>query len=137
MDHETIRRRLAQRAGVGADSPAIAEAALGAWGQIADALVPVIGTRGVDALFSRSLHVTARVFPWLAIETGEAGGSVLLGIIKARLAANEPLEAAATNQALLVNFTALLSSLIGESLSESLLEAVWISPAAEDQQEHN
>ena len=63
-----IMKRYAERwrrsAGEAPDASAIAEATLNTWRQVAARLAPVIGARGVDALFSRSLHVTSQDLPW-------------------------------------------------------------------------
>lgn len=133
---EAIRGTLARSVGDSLDASAIAEATLGAWRQVADRLAPVIGARGVDALFSRSLHVTSKTFPWLAAMAGNDGSSaVLLTSLKARLAGQEPAAAAEASHALLVNFTELLATLIGESLTDRLLAPVWLPPSPESERE--
>lgn len=127
MNHEVIRRTLVQRAGTTPDVNAVTESTLGTWQEMAARLAPVIGTHGVDALFRRSLHITSRVFPCFDIEDKELNGPALLNGIKARLALSDAATVAEASHALLVNFTVLLASLIGESLTERLLEMVWIA----------
>jgi hypothetical protein len=134
-DHETlresIRRTLAHTAGCASDASVIAEGTLGIWRQVAARLAPVIGARGVDVLFSRALHVTSRALPWLALP-GEGGDSAaVLASLKARLAGREAAEAAESGSALLVTFTELLATLIGEPLTERLLGTVWVPPSRE------
>ena len=138
MDHEAIRRTLAQGAGEAPDASAIAEATLNTWQQVADRLAPVIGARGVDALFSRSLHVTSKTFPWLAMagnDGNDGNSAALLASLKARLAGQETAAAAEASHALLVNFTELLATLIGESLTDRLLAPVWMPPLPAAEQE--
>jgi hypothetical protein len=135
MNHEAIRRTLVLRAGATPNINAVTESTLGTWQAMAVRLTPVIGTHGVDALFRRSLHITSRVFPCFDIEDKELNGPALLNGIKARLALSDAATVAEASHALLVNFTVVLASLIGESLTERLLERVWISSSAESEQE--
>lgn len=130
LRHETIRRMLAQPA-AGEDAGAIAEAAISAWHQMAHRLAPVIGGRGVEVLFSRALHLTSQAFPWLG--TVEGHGEVAApppARVSACLASHEPAAAAAASLALLVTFTDLLATLIGDSLTDRLLDPVWLSAAS-------
>ena len=134
MHFETIRSTLANRAGDAPDSKAIAEATLSTWHHVADRLVPVIGPRGVDALFNRSLNVTCKTFPWLAIAGNDGNGAAQLAALRLRLAGREPDIAAEASYVLLVTFTVLLANLIGESLTERLLEPVWKLPPANSEE---
>jgi len=138
MDHEAIRRTLAQGAGEAPDASAIAEATLNTWHQVATRLAPVVGVHGVDAIFSRSLHVTSKDFPWLAMagnDGNDGNSAALLASLKARLAGQETAAAAEASHALLVNFTELLATLIGESLTDRLLAPVWMPPLPAAEQE--
>lgn len=124
---EAIRRLLAHRAGVAPDAGRVAEAALGIWQQVADRLAPVIGVQGVAILFSRALHLTRTDFPWLALAGGHVESAAQLASLKARLAERDPDDATAASYSLLVNVIEILATLLGESLTERLLEPVWVS----------
>ncbi|OGT95774.1 MAG: hypothetical protein A2X80_01075 [Geobacteraceae bacterium GWB2_52_12] len=93
---------------------------------MADRLTPVIGVKGVDMLFKRTLHVTSLTFPWLAIAEGHKNSDALLADLKARLASRETEDAVEASYTLLVTFTELLATLIGLSLTERLLRPVWV-----------
>jgi len=135
MRREAIRKTLAHHAGGAPDAGAVAEATLSVWHQVAGRLAPVIGTGGVDALFRRSLHLTSANFPWLAISDDAGNNAALLASFKARLASRETDTAVEAGHALLVIFTELLASLIGESLTERLLRPVWApQPTASEQE---
>jgi len=126
-----IRRTLKQRSGGAPGAAAVAEATIGTWLQVAERLAPVIGLQGVNVLFNRALHLTSTAFPWLTT-AGERGDSaVQLAGIKARLADHEPEAAAEASYTLLVTFTELLGTLIGEPLTGRLLDPVWEFPPAE------
>jgi hypothetical protein len=49
------------------DVNVIAEATLGTWHKVVTQLAPVIGVRGIDALFNRSLNLTSSIFSWLVV----------------------------------------------------------------------
>lgn len=135
--NEAIRRTLLRWAGDSPDSSAIAEAALLTWSRVSGRLEPVIGIRGVDALFDRALHLTCKTYPWLATANIEddavtPGMPPLTNLtnLRLRLADREPKLAEEAGHILLVTFTVLLANLIGESLTERLLAPVWSPPFA-------
>jgi hypothetical protein len=133
---EPIRGTLAPGAGAAPDeASAIAAATLDTWQQVTDRLTPVIGARGVDALFSRSLHVTSKTLPWLAVAGDDGSHAAPPVRLKARLAGQETAAVAAASQALLVHFTELLTTLIGASLTERLLAPIGRPAPPEPEQE--
>ncbi|MDO9286713.1 MAG: hypothetical protein Q7U26_17620 [Aquabacterium sp.] len=85
--------------------------------EIDAALTPIIGPRGVMALWQRSLHLTAAAHPWLA--------ALDLLLLAKAVGQRDAGDAAAAVNALLRAFHELLASLIGESLTERLLRTVW------------
>jgi hypothetical protein len=127
MRRQAIQRTLAQRAGDAPDASVIAEATLGTWRQVATRLTPVIGARGVDVLFSRSLHLTSKAFPWLAIAGNNGTNHTPLASFKACIETREIETAAEASNVLLMTFIELVDTLIGESLTERLLGSVWTS----------
>lgn len=124
MRRKVIRARLVQRIGDASDGNSFVEATADVWREIAAELIPVIGVRGVDVLFSRALYLTSVRFPWLAT-TGDQEDGDELADLKARLAAAEAVVAAEASFALLATFIELLSALIGEALTDRLLTPVW------------
>lgn len=132
---EAIRRTLMHYAGDALEASVVAEATLCILQQIAAQLTPVIGPRGIDALFRHSLHLTRTFLPWLAQSEVSEDSTVLLASLKAGLADLEPKAAIEASHALLMTFTKLLTSLIGKSLTNRLLSLVWVplSPASEQE----
>ena len=120
-----FRARVAQICQAGEDVGSLADAAVSLWRDMSDALSPIIGPRGVAALYKRSLYLTRGEYPWLA-DAHE--GVVLQGdykLLHKALVQQEGPHAAAANAALLQTFYDLLRSLIGESLTERLLHPLW------------
>lgn len=125
---DVIRETLARHAGDSPDTKAIAAATLDTWHQVSARLAPVIGARGVDALFSRALYLTSVNFPWLAISAEQGDSASQLASFGARLEVQETAAAMGAGQALMTTFVELLASLIGESLTARLLNPVWERP---------
>ncbi len=119
--HEAALARLAAEGG-GAFS--VADAACGIWGELTTALSPIIGQRGVSALYQRSLQSTRIQHPVLPSE-GHDDMASNAAALKAALSATTGPMASAAAGALLSHFCELLSSLIGPSLADRLLRPVW------------
>ena len=132
---ETIRRTLMQRAGDAPDARAIAKATSETWLLMSAQLTPVIGANGVDAVLKRSVHLTSVVFPWLAIPDAQLDIDSLPVRISELLAGREPVAAAQGSTSLLITFTELLATLIGNSLTKRLLDPIWAAAPGVVEQE--
>jgi hypothetical protein len=106
------------------DAGAVAKSAIQTLRQVNVTLIPVIGEVGVNVLFKRSLHLTSRTFPWLAIAENHNDTDDFLASLGTRLAGRETSEAVQASSALLAGFTDLLATLIGDSLVETLLGSI-------------
>lgn len=127
---ERIRADLARLAAQDANATQIADAAVAIWHGVDAALSPIIGQRGVAALYKRSLYLSRTDFPCLA---AVAEGSLLpknFDGLRAALAQQTCADAVGANGLLLTNFTELLSSLIGASLTERLLRSTLDHPTS-------
>lgn len=121
-----IRSFLSRRATEGAGAGQVADLVDAAWRQITAALAPVIGQRGVAALYRRSLHLASASHPWLAAAQAGNGAEMDLAALRAQLVQRNAAEAAAAGAALLLSFHGLVGSLIGPALSGQLLGGVWV-----------
>ena len=125
FDSDRIAASLATRINGRADATQIADEIVTMCQEINDALSPIIGRRGVDALYKRSLHLAAPAYPWLAMARDGAQEFMDPAKLKTTLAAQSSANAAAGGGALLQTFQDLLASLVGPSLTERLLHPVW------------
>lgn len=120
----------------GADSGQIAESIAVSCRAIETSLSPIIGWRGVAALYKRGVHLTARPHTWLVGAQDGVPDSMDIAILTSLLAEQTGAEAAAAGAFLLQTFHDLLGTLVGPSLTEQLLRSVWatflICPTAED-----
>ncbi len=129
LDESRWRSTLAHHAPEGAGPEQIADGIAVVWLGIDRALHPVIGMRGVVALFDRSLHVTAATFPWIADNHQRGLPALDCAALKAAVRRQTPVEAAAGGLALFTEFHDLLASLVGPSLTVELLRSVWTQPS--------
>lgn len=115
----------------GADSARIAEMAFALWGRVQSALAPIIGQRGFAALFKRSLLLASAAHGPLADVAAAADSPDSLAALRATLAGQSSTNAVAAHGALLQTFCDLLAGLIGESLTERLLQPVQDNPTSD------
>lgn len=114
----------------GADAHQVAEAAVATWATVHAALTPVVGARGVVALYKRALFLTGQAHPWLA---EAAAGTVEAGdfsALRSALSRQDAASAAAAQQQMLHTLHELLVELIGPMLTDRLLHAVWSPTSA-------
>ncbi|MEO6660290.1 MAG: hypothetical protein ABIN44_08260 [Burkholderiaceae bacterium] len=90
------------------------------------ALAPIVGERGVAALYTRSLHLARAMHSGLPASTQGSEFEVDVAALTAALAAQGSEDAAAAGTNLLQGLVTLLVSLIGQSLTERLLRPVWV-----------
>lgn len=121
---------LALRVGAGADAAQIADAVFAIWAEIDDTLTPILGPRGVAALYKRSLHLAATAHPWLAAPDEGEPPAVGPAALKSALVRRSGSAAAEGAGAFLLTFHELLASLVGASLTERLLRSVWAAPSS-------
>jgi hypothetical protein len=120
--------RLTQLAAEGADALGIADCAVAVWRDLDAALSPIIGRRGVAALFKRSLLLTAPEHTSLVAAHWEVQAEGDFEALRVSLKQQSVADAIATNGALLQQFIDLLTTLIGKSLTERLLQSVLDNP---------
>lgn len=128
---------LAHRIEQGAKATQIAATIISVVQEIDTVLCPIIGNRGVAALYRRSLYLTGPAHPWLA-DTHESVQTIMnLEDVKSIFAQQSNTNLiAAGGSAFLQTFYELLSSLVGNSLTERIFRPVWShslsGPAAQD-----
>jgi len=108
----------------------VADAIFAIWAELDDALTPILGPRGVAALYQRSLHLVAQAHPWLAAPNEDEPPAVGPAALKSALSRQGSGAAAAGGSAFLLTFEELLASLVGHSLTERLLRSVWAAPSS-------
>jgi hypothetical protein len=126
---ESVRKLLAGPPGEESSSKQVASRAIQACAQLSQHLSKLLGEKGVQTLFDRSVVLASKQFAWLAIAKANPGGSAgstfaLLGTLLEQQDLETATEAFV---AILSTFLGLLGRFIGERLVERLLDEVWPS----------
>jgi hypothetical protein len=95
-------------------------------------LAPVIGQRGVLALYERSRHLSSRAYPWLAVPDEGLSSGMDLENLRLLVARQDDDEAAAGAGFLLESFHDLLAGLVGITLTRQLIGTPPTTAAAAD-----
>lgn len=127
-DSRKFAATLKHLAAQGAELAQITDAIVSTWQAVEGALAPVIGSKGVAALYDRSLYLTVPGHPWLAALYTNDDRPIDLVQLRTVLAQQDSRAAAAGGGAHLQTLHELLASLIGPSLTEQLLRAAWDNP---------
>lgn len=136
QERDRIAAFLEGEVSAGASSDAVAAIVATAFRSIDQALAPIVGQRGMAALYKRSVHLSRPKYAWLPIAQEGVDAAMDVEALTAALATRTSVDAAAAGTELLASFRALLTTLIGESLTERLLRPVWATllsgPSARD-----
>lgn len=131
-----IAAHLGGLAAAGGSSERVADSVGSTLLGIEQALSPIVGPRGVAAIYTRSLHLSKQGFAWLPDASTSAAMAGDVGTLTRVLVGRTPAEAALAGARVLGEFHALMTTLIGTSLTERLLRSVWApflsSPPAQD-----
>ena len=124
-DSRQVATTLGRLAASGATTTRIADAVIATWQAVDAALAPVIGGRGVAALYGRSLYLVRTAHPWLAALHQGPRTKLDLPLLAATLESQGAASAAAGGGDQFQSLYELLDSLIGSSLTGQLLGAAW------------
>lgn len=127
LRHQMIKSLMAKQ------TEKVADAAILIWEQMASEIISIVGEGGFNSLLARSIFLTQSSYPWLAASSsGSADKKFSLpdqpfAALKKSFEEQAPAQAGAANSLLLLNFTNILASLIGEQLTVSILRSAWSS----------
>ena len=85
----------------------------------------LVGEKGFLILYSRSLHILRATFPALPNFDTEISPTTWLAELEAALTEHDLVGLNTANYQLLMTFTDILASLIGEDLTIEILNASW------------
>lgn len=98
---------------------------LSIWEPLTTQVISLVGETGFNSLYVRSIYLTQKNCPWCAFSSKLPQASELLIELKMNF---ERLSSAQYNEAnslLLITFTDILASLIGEQLTLRILHSAW------------
>ena len=101
------------------------DAAIELWEQMATQLIALVGEEGFNSLYARSVFLTRSTFPWLAASSLSLRTDHRFANLKNSLEGQTPAHVVKANRLLLITFTDILASLIGEQLTNNILRMAW------------
>jgi len=125
LRHQIVKRRMTRPTGK------VADAAINLWEPMATQIISIIGEGGFNSLYVRSVFQTRITFPWLATGALPPQADQRFAGLKKSLEGQTPEPASAANSLLLITFTDILASLIGEELTTSILRSAWGNDASD------
>ena len=126
LRHQLIKSLMAQPTEKAAN-----DAAIDLWELMATQIISTVGVGGFTSLYARSVYLAQSTFPWLrdGSLTPETGSRFTE--LKTSLDEQTPVIAREANCLLLITFTDILASLIGEHLTASILRSAWGDDASD------
>ena len=112
---------LAQEASIQGGAVSRVDAAVRAWGRLADRLAQFFAISGSEALGKRAVYLAQEDFPFLK----GANGPVPLASLGAVLEGRDEEQAAAAAESIYANVVDLLVTFIGEDLALRAIRDVW------------
>lgn len=103
----------------------VADGAVDHWSRLATQIILIVGDAGFDSLYARSVFLSQASYPWLAASSGASQRAPRFADLKTSLEAQTPALAREANSLLLITFTDILASLLGEPLTARILESAW------------
>lgn len=119
LRHQLITSLIAQH------TETVSDAAVVLWEQMATQIIAIVGEGGFNALYARSVFLAQTTFPWLAACVLSPQPDDRFAELKTGLETQAPPQASAANNLLLITFTDILASLIGEQLTTNILHSAW------------
>ncbi len=101
------------------------DAAINLWEQMAIQLIALVGEDGFNSLYTRSVFLSQSTFPWLAESSLPLWTDHRFANLKTSLDGQMPAQAVKASSLLLITFTDILASLIGEPLTARVLKTAW------------
>jgi len=120
LRQQLVKRRISQPT-----EEEVAVTAIDLWEQMAAQIISIIGEGGFDSLYIRSVFLTRSTYPWLAAVLPKSKIGQRFTDLKISFEGQTPEQASAANSLLLITFTDILASLIGEQLTIRILRSAW------------
>lgn len=107
------------------------DAARRLWEAMAAQIILIVGESGFNSLYERALSLLQPTYPWLIANSQSAQADNRFSELLIILERQSPEQARTANNQLLIMFTDILASLIGEDLTNHILQIAWGVNAAD------
>ena len=128
--HQISEAALARQPGT------VADAITHLWRKLAPELIPIIGERGFETLYSRSVRLACVQYPWMKQGGEELPDNNDFSQLRQCLQTQDDAQASQASMALFTIFFDTLASLIGEALTKHLLRSAWGQETSEIRREN-
>ena len=117
---------------------AIVDETVALWHKLAPELISIIGEGGFRPLYSRSVRLAGRRFPWLSHGLAMPSHGNDFAELKSRLELQSTDEAHLASEELFNVFFDMLASLIGDALTNHILISAWArnTPDSSEREKH-
>lgn len=102
-----------------------ADAAINLWESMSIRIISIVGERGFNSIYARSIFLTQQTFTWLTVSSLSPQTDQRFAELKTSLEKQAPAQANEANHLLLMTFTDILATLIGEKLTINILRSAW------------
>ena len=132
METSDILRQKIIKSLIAQPTEKVADSAIDLWEQLAAQIISIVGEGGFNSLYARSVFLTQSTFPWLPAcsLSSQTHHDHRFAELKASFEAQTSAQADAANSQLLIVFTDILASLIGEDLTNRMLRSAWGNDAS-------
>ena len=120
LRHQLIKNLIAEQ-----PTENVADATIHMWEQMATQIISIVGEDGFNSLYARSIFLSQSKFPWLAASQFPPKIDHRFAGLKTSLGEKVPTQAGEANALLMITFTDILASLIGEQLTMHILRLAW------------
>jgi hypothetical protein len=117
----TIQQAIVQR------PDAMVTASIDLWERLASVLILTIGADSFQMLFSRCVHATGRIFPWMIRDHAGHAAEYRFAVLRSCLEEQAVAESSVASASLLNAFIDMLILLLGEKLASNVLSSAWNS----------
>ena len=119
LRHNIIKNRIAVH------PETVVDNAIGLWEQMATEIISLVGEIGFNSLYARTIYLTQSTFPWIAANSESLTIDQPLIVLRMNFDRETPEHVTETNTLMLITFTDILASLIGEQLTTTILSSAW------------
>ncbi|SJM89318.1 hypothetical protein [Crenothrix polyspora] len=124
LRHQIIKNLMAQH------TENIADTAISLWELMATQIISIVGKGGFHSLYARSVFLTQSTFPWLTVDAVPSQAGQPFADLKISFEGQTVATIIEANSVLLITFTDILASLIGEQLTTRILRSAWGNAAS-------
>jgi hypothetical protein len=108
----------------------VPDVAIKLWERMKIKIISVIGEGGFNALYARSLYLSGQKFPLFSSDSQSPQNDIRFKQLKTSFEGLSPEQVSEANSLLLITFTDILASLIGEQLTTLILHSAWDNDAS-------